>query len=114
MFRLGKTPLSCPQLYGLVGIQSDYFLFMVLDLGVLNKSDTSLTTGEAIRNSIIWVSIGIPVWSFVYYAHEFQWFGIGTRIGQAQSGSQAFTQYLSGYIVELSLSVDNLLYLHWF
>ncbi len=84
------------------------FFFMALDLGVLNKSDTSLTTGEAIRNSIIWVSIGILFGVFVYYAYEFQWFGIGTRIGQAQSGSQAFTQYLSGYIVELSLSVDNL------
>jgi tellurite resistance protein TerC len=40
------------------------------------------------------------------YEHEL--FGIGTRFGQPQSGAQAALQFLTAYVVEESLSVDNL------
>ncbi len=81
--------------------------FLAIDLGVLNK-DQVLTTKEAIRNSIIWVTIGVLFGVFVYFAYEFHWFSIGLEIGKAKSGTHAFVQYISGYLVELSLSVDNL------
>ncbi len=80
---------------------------LAIDLGVLNK-DRTLSTQEAVRNSIIWVSIGLLFSIFVYFAYNRHWFGIGLEIGKSISGTTAMVQYLSGYLVELSLSVDNL------
>lgn len=80
---------------------------LAIDLGVLNK-DQILTTKEAVRNSIIWVSIGLLFSLFVFFSYNNHWFGIGLEIGKAASGTGAMVQYLSGYLVELSLSVDNL------
>ncbi len=82
--------------------------FLALDLGVLNKGTQTLTTKEAVRNSAIWVSLGLAFGLFVYFAYEKHWFGIGLEIGHPQSGISAATQYITGYLVELSLSVDNL------
>jgi tellurite resistance protein TerC len=79
-----------------------------IDLGLLNKGSQTLTTKEAVRNSIIWVSMGLLFGTFVYFAYERHWFSIGLEIGKSKTGISAFTQYISGYLVELSLSVDNL------
>lgn len=82
--------------------------FLALDLGVLNKGTQILTTGEALRNSTVWVSLGLSFGVFVYFAYGRHWFGIGQEIGNPQTGISAATQYITGYLVELSLSVDNL------
>lgn len=79
-----------------------------IDLGILNKGTEVLTSKEATRNSIIWVSIGLLFGVFVYFAYTYHWFGIGLNIGHSISGGVAMTQYISGYLVELSLSIDNL------
>ena len=81
---------------------------LAIDLGIMNKGTQTLTTKEALRNSIVWVSIGLLFGVFVYFAYERNWFGIGLHIGHPHSGATALTQYISGYLVELSLSVDNL------
>lgn len=84
------------------------FGLLAIDLGVLNKGTDILTTKEATRNSIIWVSIGLLFGGFVYFAYTYHWFGIGLEIGHAKAGGVAMTEYISGYLVELSLSIDNL------
>jgi tellurite resistance protein TerC len=40
--------------------------------------------------------------------YEYGWFGVGTRYGTAITGRQAALQFLTAYLVEESLSVDNL------
>lgn len=81
---------------------------LAIDLGILNRGTQTLTTQEAVRNSVIWVSIGLLFGIYIYFAYEHHWYGIGLEIGKSKSGLAAFTQYISGYLVELSLSVDNL------
>ncbi|MDZ4707897.1 MAG: TerC/Alx family metal homeostasis membrane protein [Saprospiraceae bacterium] len=81
---------------------------LAIDLGILNKGTQTLTPREATRNSIIWVSIGLLFSVFVYFSYTHHWFGIGLDIGHQVSGGVAMTQYISGYLVELSLSIDNL------
>ncbi len=81
---------------------------LAIDLGVLNKGTQILTPHEATRNTIIWVSVGLSFSIFVFFAYTHHWFGIGLDIGVAKAGGVALTEYLSGYLVELSLSVDNL------
>lgn len=48
---------------------------LAIDLGIMNKGTQTLTTKEALRNSIVWVSIGLLFGVFVYFAYERNWFG---------------------------------------
>ena len=65
---------------------------LALDLGVFNKKDHEFSFKEAITWSVVWVIISCIFGGWVYY-----YFG-------AELGSQWFT----AYVLEKSLSVDNL------
>ncbi len=67
-------------------------LFLALDLGVLNRRDHQLTTGEALRWVMVWAATALLFCGFVAWR-----FGGGTAL-----------DFLTGYVLELSLSVDNL------
>ncbi|HKU41198.1 MAG TPA: TerC family protein [Polyangiales bacterium] len=83
-------------------------VLLALDLGVLNRSPEKITTARALRATLAWVALALVFNVCVYFMYEHQLFGIGTRFGQPQSGSQAALQFLTAYVVEESLSVDNL------
>jgi tellurite resistance protein TerC len=83
-------------------------LLLALDLGVLNRRAHTVSTSRALRNTGLWVSLALAFNVAVYFMYEHRLFGIGTRIGQPMSGGQAALQFLTAYVVEESLSVDNL------
>jgi len=83
-------------------------LLLALDLGVLNRRPHTVTTRQALRSTALWVSLALVFNVCVYFMYEHELFGIGTRFGQPQSGAQAALQFLTAYVVEESLSVDNL------
>ena len=66
--------------------------FLALDLGVLNRKDHQLGTGEALRWVAIWATCALAFCGFVAW-----------RFGNAKA-----LDFLTGYVLELSLSVDNL------
>lgn len=65
---------------------------LVLDLGVLNRHSRILTIRESARWSGALVSLALLFGAFLWW----------------REGSQHALEYYTGYIVELSLSVDNL------
>ena len=67
-------------------------LMLALDLGVLNRKAHVIKYREAVTWSIVWVSLALLFAAGVYW----------------KLGSLAGKQFLAGYIIELSLSVDNL------
>ncbi len=71
-------------LAGLIG------LMLTIDL-VRHREDHEPTMKEALTESIVWVSCGIAFAGVVALAF----------------GGQAFGEYISGYLIEKSLSVDN-------
>lgn len=83
-------------------------IFLALDLGVFNRSPHVITTREALGWTGIWVSTSLLFSIFVYFAYEHHWLGIGENIGEDLGGKVAFLNYLSGYLVEQSLSMDNI------
>ena len=83
-------------------------LLLALDLGVLNRRARTVSTAQALRNTGLWVSLALAFNVGVYFMYEHGLFGIGTHIGQPMSGGQAALQFLTAYVVEESLSVDNL------
>ena len=76
-------------------------LLLALDLGVFNRDNHVPSTREALRWTSLWAAVGISFAAVVYYLYENH---MGTR---DLTGGDAVLKYLSGYLVELSLSMDN-------
>jgi tellurite resistance protein TerC len=83
-------------------------LFLALDLGVFNKEAHVVSTREALGWTTLWVSMSLLFGLFIYFAYDNHWFGIGETVGQDLGGRKAVLKYLTGYLVEQSLSVDNI------
>ena len=81
-------------------------LLLAIDLGVVNKKSHTITVREAARASVVWISIGLAFSGLVYLAYEFHWGGLGRDSGVR--GGQAISEYITAYLVEKSLSVDNI------
>jgi len=79
-------------------------LLIGLDLGVLNKRPHRVSTSEALRWTALWVSLSLMFSLFIYYAYSGNW--LGREVGGI-SGREAVVTYLTGYLVEQSLSIDN-------
>ena len=87
-------------------------LMLALDLGVFHSKAHVVSVREALAWSGVWLSMGLSFSVFVYFAYDGQWFGLGTMVdavdGLTNSGPTATEKYLTGYVVEKSLSVDNI------
>jgi tellurite resistance protein TerC len=87
-------------------------LMLALDLGVFHRKAHVVSVKEAFAWSAVWLFMGLSFSVFVYFAYEGQWFGLGTMMdavdGLTNSGATATEKYLTGYVVEKSLSVDNI------
>ncbi len=64
---------------------------LALDLGVLNRKDHVIRPREALAWSAAWVALALAFGAFVWHRH----------------GAGAGLEYLTGYVIEKSLSVDN-------
>lgn len=84
------------------------FCCLALDLGVFNRQAHKITTKEALRWTALWVSLSLAFSVFIYFAYENQWFGLGLHHGQPVGGLHAALTYLTGYVIEESLSMDNI------
>jgi len=63
-----------------------------IDLGFLSKKSSIITIRQALKQTFFWVMLALAFFGFL-------WFEEGQEIG---------IQYLSGYLMEWSLSVDNI------
>jgi tellurite resistance protein TerC len=87
-------------------------LMLALDLGVFHRKAHVISVKEALVWSAVWLSMGLSFAALVYFAYDGRWFGLGTMVdavdGLKNSGATATEKYLTGYVVEKSLSVDNI------
>jgi tellurite resistance protein TerC len=80
------------------------FLLLALDLGVLNRKAHTPSTAEAMGWTALWVSTALL---FAFVVHYLYRNGLVGNIEGLTPG-QAVTKYLTGYLVEQSLSMDNI------
>ncbi|MEK7486722.1 MAG: TerC family protein [Planctomycetota bacterium] len=83
-------------------------ILLALDLGVFNKEAHIISIREAFVWTFVWICISMLFNVFIYYAYEHHWLGIGKNISEPMSGIEAATKYFTGYLVEKSLSLDNI------
>ena len=66
-------------------------LLLVIDLKVVMRKPHQIKTREAAIYSAVWIALGLSFTGVIY----------------AGLGSQAASQYITGYLIEKSLSIDN-------
>lgn len=87
-------------------------VMLALDLGVFHRKSHVVGVKESLGWSAVWITLGLAFSIFVYFAYENHWFQLGHGIDAVDklvnTGKLAATKYLTGYVVEKSLSVDNI------
>ncbi len=76
------------------------FLMLALDLGVFNKKAHVVSFKEAAIWSVVWVALAL-VFNFLFYQYASNKFG-------AEDGERLALEFLTGYVLEYSLSIDNI------
>lgn len=78
-------------------------IFLALDLGILNRRDHVIRSREAALWTSLWVSVAL---SFSFVIH---WLYSASLIDNPSglTPGNAVLKYITGYLIELSLSVDN-------
>ena len=82
-------------------------LLLALDLGVFNKRAHVVSIREALKWTGLWVTVALLFNALVYVIYQHHWLGMGTHPHQEPTGKDAALKFLTGYIVEESLSLDN-------
>jgi len=105
------------KMWAYVGFIALVMAFLALDLGVFHREAHEVSLRESMIWSVIWLGCGLSFTGFVYYAYQFHWLGLGLEtptyaagaivLGEV-GGATAALQYLTGYIVEKSLAMDNI------
>jgi len=125
---LANTATSNPanlKVWAYVAFIGLVLVFLALDLGVFHREAHEVAMKEAITWSAIWLTCGVAFSSFVYFAYENHWLGLGLETAMYSTadamkagaplivtgevrGFEAAKQYLVGYVVEKSLAMDNI------
>ncbi len=75
-----------------LGFMALVVALLVLDLGVLHKGNKEIEVGESILLSAFYITLGLAFGGFVWW----------------QLGSQSAVEYVTGFVVEKSLAMDNI------
>jgi tellurite resistance protein TerC len=107
-----------------IGFVAFVLSMLALDLGVFHRKAHVVRMREALGWSAVWIALGLAFTGFVYIAYERHWQGLGlsdehgavsdlmsvsaSNPQGVNDGSQAALKYVTGYLIEKSLSVDNI------
>ncbi len=79
------------------------FVFLALDLGVFHKHDHVIRSKEAAIWTAIWVSVALGFSGVIYWLFSSGMVDNPTGL----TAGNATLKYITGYLIELSLSIDN-------
>ena len=113
---LATDPASM-KMWAYIGFIALVMIFLALDLGVFHREAHEVSMKESIIWSSIWLACGVSFTAFIYQAYQHHWLGLGLEtpmyvggtivLGEV-TGATAAIQYLTGYVVEKSLAMDNI------
>lgn len=114
------------KIWAYAGFITLVLIFLALDLGVFHREAHEVSMKEAVTWSIIWLTCGLTFGIFVYLAYNNHWLGLGLDTPKYNPnyvatdpsskliitgevlGAEAAKQYVTGYIIEKSLAMDNI------
>jgi tellurite resistance protein TerC len=90
-----------------VGFFILYIAVLVLDLSVLHRESKAMSVRQALGWTMVWILVALSFSGLVYGLYEHHWFD--WRVSpDAPRGAEAALQYITGYLLEWTLSVDNI------
>jgi tellurite resistance protein TerC len=81
---------------------------LALDLGVLNRGQRVISARRALAFTGFFVSLALAFNVAVYFIYEHHLLGFGERVGADLGGRKAAIQFFTGWLMEYSLSLDNI------
>jgi len=78
---------------------------LVFDLGLLSKKNQSITIKQALIQTFFWVGLAIAFFVFLWFEGGLL---ASENPGKTVSSSQLPLEFLSAYLMEWSLSIDNI------
>jgi tellurite resistance protein TerC len=90
-----------------IGFFAIFLSVLVLDLAVLHRESRTMSVRQALGWTVVWICVAMAFGGLVYGLYEHHWFGWRPDPG-APGGTQAWLEYVTGYLLEWSLSVDNI------
>jgi tellurite resistance protein TerC len=81
---------------------------VALDLGVVHRRPRVMGVAEALAWSAVWIVLALAFNLLVYFLYEQQGAAWSVGLSHELSGRHAALQFLAGYVVEKSLSIDNI------
>lgn len=78
---------------------------LALDLGVFHKNNEVVSMKDSLKWTAVWFSCAMLFGVAIYFIYEHKLFDIATH---HMDGMEAMTKYYTGYILEESLSMDNI------
>ena len=97
-----------------IGFFAFVALLLFVDLGVLHRGAQEPKFSSALGWTIVWVCIGLAFSGVVYAMYEYHWLGAAMHMGghahplHDGTGTDAAVVYLSAYLLEQALSIDNI------
>ncbi|MES2239739.1 MAG: TerC family protein [Bacteroidota bacterium] len=79
-------------------------LFLALDLGIFNKTPHEISSKEAGKWTAIWVSLSFLFSTVIFWLYKNNYVANPDQLKPAV----ASMKFITGYLIELSLSVDNI------
>ncbi|RJP39775.1 MAG: TerC family protein, partial [Phycisphaerales bacterium] len=84
------------------------FVLLALDLGLFHRRLHAISIREAGVWTAVWVALALVFNVCVYLLYQHHVFGIGQVIGHPIGGGEAALDFFTGYLIEKSLSLDNI------
>ncbi len=91
--------LEANQVYLWIGFNLFVLLMLALDLGIFHRRDHVVSVRESLTWTFVWIALAIAFNVGLYY-----W---KTGLYGPERGTEIALQFLTGYLIEKSLSVDN-------
>lgn len=88
-----------------IGFFAFVAIALTLDLGVFSRENKDPTFKSAFRKTLVWVALGVGFSGVVYLIYENNWLDANQS---GLTGEDAAITYLSAYLLEEALSVDNI------
>ena len=84
---------------------------LAIDLGVVNRKAHVVSVREALAFTAVLVVLAFAFAGFIYVAYENHWMALGIHVDRMDNtvndGRLASLKFITGYLIELSLSADN-------
>jgi tellurite resistance protein TerC len=96
-----------------LGFTALIVVLLAVDLGVFHRKSHTITIREAARWSVVWISLAllfnVALYFYAHYAlsHDLRLMG-QPGFDPSAAARQVALEFLAGYVVEYTLSVDNM------